>query len=77
MEIYLLGLKVQYKPKFKLPLDIHRGAGRSIIGGGAIFIYSCSAQHEYMNIAPPPNYRSSAAPATTHEAGVESLLTTE
>ena len=58
-----------------------RGAGRSIIGGGAMFIYSCSAQlisfeiviyilnsivftvceHEYMNVAPPPNYRSSGA----------------
>ena len=53
------------------------GVGRSIMGGrggGGIFIYSCSqtlkksiskevnnAEHEYMNIAPPPppNYQSS------------------
>ena len=55
------------------------------MGGGGIFIYSCSqtvktidfkiyvtiskeincAEHEYMNIAPPPNYRSSGAPGNT------------
>ena len=52
-----------------------RDRGGSIIGGGGIFIYSCSqsvktidfkknydAQDEYINIAPPPNYRPSAVP---------------
>ena len=51
-------------------LSICIGVERSISGGGAIFIYSCSqtlkqsiskeinnAEHEYMNIV-PPTYRS-------------------
>jgi hypothetical protein len=52
-------------------MAFYRGAGKSIIGGGQIFIYSCSAsfisfvftvcEHEYMNIW-PPNYRLSGAP---------------
>ena len=62
---------VNYSPLLRYKL-ICSGTASSIIGGGGIFIYSCSqtlktihqsilkeinnAEHEYMNTAPPQNY---------------------
>jgi hypothetical protein len=65
--IFLLSYLIHINGIFCEPID--RAAARPIIGGGCIFIYSCSArrisfesdcfystvcEHEYMNIHPPP-----------------------